>query len=183
MIHTWGGDSVDFSVEHGVTSLEHGIYMTRAQIAAAAAAGMTLVPTLTIYRFVRDLAAEGKLGGVALDRVTEVVTAHAGTVAQAHELGLPLCLGSDYGVADQHGTNLREIAALMRAGLTSAQALLAATRNGAQLLSDPLGGRIAPGFRADAVLLSADPAAPETFDDPGNVAAVIQAGRVVTRRP
>lgn len=183
MIHTWGGDSVDWAIEHGITSLEHGIYMTEAQVAAAAAAGMTLVPTLTIYQFVRDLAAQGKLGGVPLDRLKDAVAAHGLVVAHARDLGLRLCVGSDYGVSEQHGTNLREIGALMRAGLPSPDALLAATVNGAQLLADPSGGRVAPGLRADAVLLSSDPGDPETFDDPRSVVAVIQSGRVVYRRP
>jgi len=183
MIHTWGGDSVYWAIEHGVTSIEHGIYMTEAQIAAAAGAGMTLVPTLTIYQLVRDLAAQGALGGVALDRLTDAVAAHGLVIVRAREVGLRLCVGSDYGVAEQHGTNLREIGALMRAGLPSCEALLAATINGARLLADPSGGRVAPGFRADAVLLSADPADPETFDDRGHVAAVFQAGKLVYRRP
>ena len=50
MMHTWGGDSASWAVEHGVTSLEHGIYLTPEQVSAAAAAGMTLVPTLTVYQ-------------------------------------------------------------------------------------------------------------------------------------
>jgi imidazolonepropionase-like amidohydrolase len=182
MIHTWGGDSIDWAIEYGVTSIEHGIYMTQQQVSAAAAAGMTLVPTLTIYRYVRDLAAEGKLGGVAVDRLDAVVAAHERVVAHARDLGLPLCVGSDYGTSEQHGTNLREIGALMRAGLPSSQALLAATINGARLMNDPSGGRIAPHCRADALLLSADPGDPDTFDDPGNVVAVIKDGQVVYRR-
>jgi imidazolonepropionase-like amidohydrolase len=48
-------------------------------------------------------------------------------------------------------------------------------------MNDPAGGHIAPGFRADAVLLSADPADPATFEDLGSVAAVIKDGQVVFR--
>ena len=36
MVHTWGGDSADWAIEHGATSIEHGIYLTAAQVAAAA---------------------------------------------------------------------------------------------------------------------------------------------------
>ena len=71
----------------------------------------------------------------------------------------------------------------MRAGLTSAEALLAATRNGATLMNDPDGGVIAPGYRADAVILASDPALPSTFEDPANVAAVVKDGVIVHRSP
>lgn len=182
MMHSWGGDSIDWAIEHGVTSIEHGIYLTSAQMSAAAAAGMTLVPTLTIYREVRDMVLAGELDGVDPGRIRDVVATHERIIPLARDLGLPLCVGSDFGMAAQHGRNLVEIGALIRAGLPPSAALLAATVNGARLLNDADGGRIAPGFWADAVLLRADPTDPRTFDDPGTVAAVIQAGQVVSRR-
>jgi imidazolonepropionase-like amidohydrolase len=181
MMHTWGGDSADWAIEHGVASVEHGIYFTPEQVSAAAAAGMTLVPTLTIYRLVRDMVLSGELGGVAFDRIVAVIEAHEDVIGLARDRGLPLAVGSDYSTPEQHGTNLVEIGALMRAGLPAPDALLAATANGAALLNDPDGGRIAPGLRADAVLLTADPADPATFDDPASVAAVVKDGQVVYR--
>jgi imidazolonepropionase-like amidohydrolase len=181
MMHTWGGDSTDWAIEYGVASIEHGIYLTAAQVSAAAAAGLTLVPTLTIYRHVRDMVLAGELEGVAFDRIVDVIAAHERVIGLAEDLGLPLCTGSDYTTPRQHGTNLVEIAALIRAGLPASAALLAATANGARLMNDPAGGQIAPAFRADAVLLSADPAEPATFEDPGSVAAVIKDGQVVFR--
>jgi imidazolonepropionase-like amidohydrolase len=181
MIHTWGGDSTDWAIEHGATSIEHGIYLTAAQVSAATAADMTLVPTLTIYRHVRDMVLAGELEGVAFDRIVDVIAAHERVIGLADDLGLPLCIGSDYTTPRQHGTNLVEIAALIRAGLPAPAALLAATANGARLMNDPAGGQIAPAFRADAVLLSADPTDPATFEDPHSVAAVIKDGQVVFR--
>jgi len=182
MMHTWGGPSADAAIAEGVASIEHGIHLTRAQLAAAAAAGMTLVPTLTIYRRVLASVRTGELAGVPLERVERVVEAHERVVALALAEGLPLALGSDIGTAEQHGGNLAEIAGLLRAGLGTRQALLAATANGARLLHDPEGGTIAPGMRADLVLLRRDPARPETFEDPDAVALVVKDGRVVARR-
>ena len=48
---------------------------------------------------------------------------------------------------------------LVGAGLSPREALLAATRNGAQLLGADSLGRIAPGKVADLVVLGADPLA------------------------
>ncbi|HET7599335.1 MAG TPA: amidohydrolase family protein [Gemmatimonadales bacterium] len=52
-----------------------------------------------------------------------------------------------------------ELALLVQAGLTPAEALAAATRNGASLLGADSLGRIAPGKVADLVVLGADPLA------------------------
>jgi imidazolonepropionase-like amidohydrolase len=53
----------------------------------------------------------------------------------------------------------REMELLVGAGLSPREALLAATRNGAQLLGVDSLGRIAPGKVADLVVLGADPLA------------------------
>lgn len=179
MVHTWGGDSADWAVEAGAASLEHGIYLTQEQVSRAAGAGVTLVPTLTIYRHVRDMVLDGRLGGIGLPRIIDVIEAHELVVRRARDSGLPLAVGSDFTVPWQHGTNLVEVGALQRAGLTSGEALLAATSNGARLLLDGGSGVIANGHRADAVLLSGDPGDPATFDNPASVAAVVKDGILV----
>ncbi|MBT0768693.1 amidohydrolase family protein [Kineosporia sp. J2-2] len=176
MVHTWGGESVDWAIEAGAGSLEHAMYLTQDQARRAAEAGLTYVPTLTIYQWLHDRIASGALPGVPLARIADAVTAHPQAVRAARDAGLPIALGSDFGTQQQHGTNLTEIAALIRAGLTGPEALLAATRNGAQLLNDAAGGVIAPGYRADAILLDADPTDPATFADASPVVAVIQNG-------
>jgi imidazolonepropionase-like amidohydrolase len=183
MVHTWGGDSADWAIEAGAASLEHGIYMDRDQIDRAADAGMTLVPTLTIYRHVRDMVVDGTLHGVPLERINDVIAVHENAVRMAYEVGLPLGIGSDYTTPWQHGTNLAEISALMNAGLSSRDALLAATRNGANLLGDAAGGVIAAGYRADAVVLTSDPEDPSTFESPANVRAVVKDGVIVHGSP
>jgi len=179
MVHTWGGNSADWAVEAGAASLEHGIYLTQEQVSRAADAGITLVPTLTIYRHVRDMVLDGRLGGIPLPRIVDVVEAHELVVRRARDSGLPLAIGSDFTVPWQHGTNLVEVGALQRAGLTSGEALLAATSNGARLLLDGGSGVIAAGHRADAVLLSGNPSDPATFDNPSSVAAVVKDGILV----
>ncbi len=181
MVHTWGGDSTDWAIEAGAGSIEHGIYLTDAQAARAAAAGVTFVPTLTIYRHVRDMVLRGELDGVPLPRITDVIAVHETAVRRARDAGLPIALGNDFTTPWQHGTNLVEIGSLIRAGLTAGEALTAATRSGARLLADGGTGVIEPGARADAVLLRRDPQDPATYDDPAHVVAVVQGGAVVHR--
>ena len=77
----------------------------------------------------------------------------------------------------QHGRNLEEISLMVQAGLTIEEALLAATRNGAELcgVADRLGG-IKPGYLFDAIILNQDPSDPTIFMQPGAVAGVFKGG-------
>ena len=183
MVHAWGGAAIDYSIEHGATSLEHGIYLTRGQAKKAAETAITFVPTLTIYQLLLELVDNGELAGISRDRVLRVVADHSRAVNEAFDAGVTLAIGSDYGTAKQHGTNLREIGSLMLAGIPAADVLLAATRNGAQLFGDADSGRIAPGFRADAVILNGDPTDPATFTAPHSVTAVVHDGELVHHAP
>ncbi|GAA1781058.1 amidohydrolase family protein [Leucobacter iarius] len=192
MVHAWGGAAVDHAIEAGAASIEHGMFLTAAQAARAAERGLVLVPTLRIYRQVRGMIDAGELPGAFGPRVDEAVAAHPGAVRTARDAGLRIALGSDSGTPEQHRTALREFAALVEAGLTPEDALVAATRTGAELLAAVAGpgspapsGRIAPGEIADAVLLNVDPSDPANRDaigDPSAVDAVILGGRTILPR-
>ena len=73
--------------------------------------------------------------------------------------GVPIAMGSD-AVFTGFGENTRELAWFVRAGMTPAQALAAATTNGAALLGmrGQL-GVVAPGAYADLVAVEGDPLA------------------------
>jgi hypothetical protein len=76
-----------------------------------------------------------------------------------HAAGVPFLTGSGavaFGVLPGWGEH-RELALLVRAGLTPREALAAATSNYAASYGWTDVGRIAPGFRADLIVLDADP--------------------------
>lgn len=76
-----------------------------------------------------------------------------------HEAGVPLIAGTDAGLfAVIPGASMaRELELLVEAGLSPHQALASATRISAQVLGFEQTGVIAPGYRANFVLLSEDP--------------------------
>lgn len=191
MVHAWGGAAVDHAIEAGASSIEHGMFLTAAQARRAAERGLVLVPTLRIYRQVRAMIDAGELPEAFAARVDEAVAAHPGAVRLARDAGLGIALGSDSGTPAQHRTALCEFGALLDAGLAPEEALVAATRTGAELLAGAAGetsapsGRIAPGEIADAVLLNIDPSDPANRDaigDPSAVDAVILGGRTILPR-
>ena len=89
------------------------------------------------------------------------------------DAGIPIVMGTDAGnIGTLHGPALfREMALMHEAGLTSVQVLRSATTNGAKAMGRDDLGAIAPGNRADVVLLDADPLA--------DVANLSRASRVI----
>jgi hypothetical protein len=107
------------------------------------------------------------------------------TFRMAHDAGVPVLVGSDAAWINPylfHGASLiDELRRYVRdAGLTPVEALRTATVNPGRFLGRiDLDGRIAPGRRADLVLLGADPLA--DIDALGQIVAVVADGRLYDR--
>jgi len=102
----------------------------------------------------------------AADRDTDAIPVHAHGAPNAvhaartlHDAGVRLLAGTDANpFAPLHGAGLhRELLLLTLAGLTPAQALAAATSSPADCFGLTDRGRIAPGLRADLLLVDGDP--------------------------
>jgi len=110
-----------------------------------------------------------------------ILSESAKVVGLAASLGVPILAGTDLAAGFVYpGFSLHEeLIMLADAGLTPLQALQAATINPANLFPGLKTGRIAPGSRADLVLLDANP-----LIDIGNtqkIRAVILRGKVLHR--
>jgi imidazolonepropionase-like amidohydrolase len=74
-------------------------------------------------------------------------------------MGIKLTMGTDTGV-HRHADAPKQLAWMVRYGMTPMQAIQAATRVGAEALGiDGEVGQVAPGYSADIVAVSADPLA------------------------
>src|SRR5699024_580531 len=101
-------------------------------------------------------------------------------VAAAIRAGAKVALGTDSGISD-HGQNLRELALLVEHGLSPEKALLAGTRDAAELLGQAERiGTLEPGKHADLVVCEGDPLTDiSLLGDADNVVLVVQGGRTV----
>lgn len=81
------------------------------------------------------------------------------SVRRLHAAGVPILAGSDApNPGTAHGASLHaELALLVRAGLSPAEALATATSIPARIFHVPERGHIAPGMRADLVLVEGNP--------------------------
>jgi imidazolonepropionase-like amidohydrolase len=103
-------------------------------------------------------------------------------VGEMNRAGVPLLAGTDTaaGVRVYPGFSLHEeLALLVQAGLTTMQALQAATRNPGRFLGFSDTGTIAEGMRADLVLLDANPL--EDITNTKKIRSVVLAGRYLSR--
>ncbi|MBA3947344.1 MAG: amidohydrolase family protein [Herpetosiphonaceae bacterium] len=129
-------------------------------IRSIAACGTVAVPTLTMMR-----AAAGKAAQMPTHQgtVTAYVNARA-TVSAFHAAGIPIIAGTDANMAAaspmkvSFGESLHdELGLLVEAGLTPVEALQAATAVPAEFFGLTDRGSIAPGRRADLVLVDGNP--------------------------
>ncbi|GLI26937.1 amidohydrolase [Agromyces rhizosphaerae] len=158
--HASRSDAVDLAERAGVDVLTH-VPLDRAIDAAQAArlaeSGRVVVPTLTMMRAIVERAAATGAPGPRYDPArASVRTLHAARV--------PVIAGTDANetpaapASPEHGSSLHdELALLVDAGLSPVDALRAATSTAADHFGLADRGRIAPGLRADLVLLDADP--------------------------
>jgi imidazolonepropionase-like amidohydrolase len=108
----------------------------------------------------------------------------AENIGLMHSAGVPIVAGTDAGggVAAHGASMLSELAELVNyAGLTPAQALTAATATPAREFGLRGRGRIAPGMRADLLMVNGDPTA--DINAMFNIAQIWKNGYPVDRTP
>jgi len=182
--HAEGLKGCAAAISRGADTIEHGMYLHRRPdlLAEMAAAGLVLVPTLSGYHWMAGLGEaideqaavpEAEMPPVLVELARHNIAEGAATMRAASAAGVKIALGSDV----QLGTAL-EFQRMIHHGLTSAQALAAATCTAA----DALGlagqiGRVSPGMIADLVIVDGDPLAdPALLADPARIWLVLQLG-------
>jgi len=158
MAHAQATVGIKNAIRAGIRSIDHGIYLDDQAIEMMLERGTYLVPTLIAPTGVLRAAEAGaQIPEASLEKARQVVEAHRDSFGRAVAAGVKIAMGTDTGVTP-HGENLAELALMVEGGMTSHQALVAATRTAAELmgLDDEL-GTLEPGKRADLVMVDGDP--------------------------
>ncbi|MFF3225499.1 amidohydrolase family protein [Nocardia suismassiliense] len=171
--HVFGEDALPGLIDAGIDCLEHGTGLTDDTIEMMVEHGTALVPTLVnIDTFPEIADSAGKFPTYAA-HMRDLHRRVRGTVANAHDAGVPIFAGTDAGGSIRHGRIADEITALSGAGLSAHDALGAASWNARTWLGRP---SIEHGAPADFVVYQEDPRThPETLTTPY---AVILRGRL-----
>ena len=177
--HAGGASGIRDAVEAGISSIEHGIYLTDEIVARMRRDGVYLVPTLIAPA---AIAAGGTAAGIPefMVRKSEaVIPAHVASFQLALREGVPVAAGADSGTPlNPHGSLVPELELMVKYGMSPLAAIRAATSNAADLLGlGALVGRIAPGCAADLVAVAGNPA--ERIQALGDVRRVWVGGRPI----
>ena len=153
--HCHGDRAAKMAIAAGVDSIEHGTFLKDDTLLEMKKKHVYLVATLFAGAWV----------GERLDKFPAPIAAKARAAAaqsqtmfqHAVKLGTPLALGTDAAV-EPHGLNAREFSLMVQNGLTPAQALMAGTAHGADLLgvADKV-GTLSAGKLADIVAVAGNP--------------------------
>lgn len=153
--HAMALNGVHNSVEAGVDSIEHGNYISDADLKTMVAKRITYVPTLYVGEYV----AQGRAAAGAKVWL-DMIPIHEDTFRRALAAGVKIAFGTDVGGFDWGINPAVEFPIMVKYGMTPAQAIRSATINSAELLGvENDSGSIVPGKYADVVALKGDPIA------------------------
>jgi len=153
--HCFGEESLRDFAAAGTDCIEHATGLQPDTIDTFAAQGIAIVPTLVNIDTFPGIArgAEGKFPTYAA-HLRDLHSRRYETVAAAHDAGVPIYLGTDAGGSLPHGLVAAEAAELVKAGLSVAEVLGAATWGARRWLGRP---GLVEGESADLVVYQDDP--------------------------
>ncbi|MDO5696735.1 MAG: amidohydrolase family protein [Dermatophilus congolensis] len=156
--HCFGEQSLADFAEAGTDCIEHATGLTEETVEVFAAKGIAIVPTLVNILTFPNIAeaGEAKFPGYAA-HMRDLYERRYNTIGAAHDAGVPIFVGTDAGGVIPHGLVAEEMAELTKAGMTTVEAISAATWRAREWLRRP---GIEEGAPADLVVASGNP-----FDD------------------
>ncbi|MBA4047028.1 MAG: Xaa-Pro dipeptidase [Sphingomonas sp.] len=155
--HSHAGAGTDAALEAGVDTIDHGTFIDDKTVALFKAKGAWLVPTMIAPVTALAQARSGVLPPATIPKAEAAAAAAFESHKRAIAAGVKIAFGTDSGVS-RHGDNAKEFALMVRAGMTPAAAIRAATIDAADALGrkDQIGS-IEAGKAADIVAVAGDP--------------------------
>jgi imidazolonepropionase-like amidohydrolase len=152
--HVFSEDALPELIAAGVDSIEHGTGLTPDAVAAAAAHGIAVVPTLVNVANFDKFAEQGSKYPAYAAHMRALKRSAPQRLRDAHDAGIPLYVGTDAGGSLPHGLVVDEMIALREIGIPIADVLAAGSWAAREWLGLP---GLVEGAPADFVVYDDDP--------------------------
>jgi imidazolonepropionase-like amidohydrolase len=175
--HAHGDKGMQRAIIGGVTTIEHGTYMSEETMDLMIKHKAYLVPTITAGK---EVAEKAKIKGfyppIVVPKALAVGPQIQGTFGRAYKKGVQIAFGTDAGVFD-HGNNGKEFRYMVEAGMPAMETIQSATITNAKILnmSSEI-GQLKKGFIADIIAVNDDPT--KKIETMENVVFVMKDGMV-----
>lgn len=154
--HSHAAAGTKAAIRAGVDTIDHGTFLDDEAIALLKEKGVWLVPTMIAPVTAVEQARAGALPPAVLPKAEEAAAVAFASHSKAIAAGVKIAFGTDTGVS-KHGENAREFALMVKAGMSPADALKAATVNAAEALGRSSIGVIEVGKDADIIAVAGSP--------------------------
>jgi imidazolonepropionase-like amidohydrolase len=180
--HCHPPSSIARAARLGVRTIEHATLIDESSAEAVKAAGAYVVPTSVIVRALLDDAKAGRLPAWMSAKLAEVSDQSLRGLELMTRRGLKIGFGTDL-LGHLHTHQTREFC-IRREVQPAIDILRSATSVNAEILMEPLLGRIQPGCRADILIVDGDPLANIEIlaQDGRGLIAIMKGGEFVKRR-
>jgi imidazolonepropionase-like amidohydrolase len=181
--HAQGSEGILNAVRGGISSIEHGIFMTDECIEEMLKAGTYLVPTLAAIGNIMAHPDRG-VPDYVIEKAGRVLEVHKESVRRYYQAGGLIAMGTDAGTPfNLHGANARELGYMVDIGISPSDALIISTRNAADLIGLTDQGTVTPGMKADLLVVDGNPTERIALAaEPANHRLVVKGGIVAHDR-
>jgi imidazolonepropionase-like amidohydrolase len=157
--HVQGIEGAWNAVRAGIDSIEHGVSLDDDIIREMIDRNVFLVPTLSAPFRILERGIQAKIPREYVEKTRRIKEAHVSSINRARQAGVKIAMGTDAGTPfNFHGENAMELCYMVENGFSETEAIVSATSRAAELLgSDTEVGRIAPGMKADLLVVEGNP--------------------------
>jgi imidazolonepropionase-like amidohydrolase len=156
--HAHGAEGMKRAVMAGITTIEHGTYMTEEVMDLMKEKGTYYVPTISAGKYVAEQAkVPGYYHPLVTPKALEIGPLIQATFTKAYKRGVRIAFGTDAGVFP-HGENGKEFGYMVEAGMPAMEAIKSATVVSAAILGmNTRIGSISTGMLADLIATDENP--------------------------
>ena len=157
--HAQGNQGIKNAITAGINSIEHGFWIDDEAAQMMIDNNVWFVPTLNAVYQIVEYGEEAGIPSYAVRKARAAQEAHLESFDRAYKAGVKIAMGTDAGTPfNRQGENAIEVDLMVRAGMSTMDAIVATTKTAAELLQwGDKTGTLEAGKWADIILVDGNP--------------------------